>query len=97
MVNLRKADERRLLIDLNFVSQAGSFDLRALYARAVLLIATHLDQNQEQLGDDLKLRSDEGVIVDLITDQALLNNNMLKSLREGQTFWSCRKSKADMK
>jgi len=62
---VRKADDRRLLIVLNFVSQVRSFDLSALDAQAVLLLSTHLDRNQEQLGDKLQLRSDEGVIVEL--------------------------------
>jgi alpha-glucosidase len=65
MAYVRKAGDRRLLIVLNFVSQARSFDLSALDAQAVLLLSTHLDRNQEPLGDDLQLRSDEGVIVEL--------------------------------
>jgi len=62
---VRKTDERRLLIVLNFVSQARSFDLSALEAQAVLLLSTHLDRNQEQLGDVLRLRGNEGVIIEL--------------------------------
>ena len=65
MAYVRKAGERRLLIVLNFVSQARSFDLSTLDAQAVLLLSTHLDRKHEQLGDDLQLRSDEGVIVEL--------------------------------
>ena len=65
MAYVRKAGERRLLIVLNFVPHARSFDLSTLDARAVLLLSTHLDRNQEQLGDEIQLRSDEGVIVEL--------------------------------
>ena len=65
MAYVRKAGERRLLIVLNFVPQARSFDLSTLDAQAVLLLSTHLDRNQEQLGGEIQLRSDEGVIVEL--------------------------------
>ena len=65
MAYVRKAGERRLLIVLNFVPQARSFDLSTLDAQAVLLLSTHLDRSQEQLGDEIQLRSDEGVIVEL--------------------------------
>ena len=65
MAYVRKAGERRLLIVLNFVPQARNFDLRTLDAQAVLLLSTHLDRSQEQLGDEIQLRSDEGVIVEL--------------------------------
>jgi hypothetical protein len=53
------------LIVLNFVSQVRSFDLGGLEAQAVLLLSTHLDRNQEQLRDEIQLRGDEGVIVEL--------------------------------
>ena len=65
MAYVRKAGERRLLIVLNFVPQARSFDLSKLDAQAVLLLSTHLDRNQERLGGEIQLRSDEGVIVEL--------------------------------
>ena len=65
MAYVRKAGERRLLIVLNFVPQARSFDLSTLDAQAVLLLSTHLDRNQEQLGGEIQLRSDEGVIIEL--------------------------------
>jgi len=65
MAYVRKAADRRLLIVLNFVSQARSFDLGGLEAQAELLLSTHLDRNREPLGDELQLRGDEGVIVEL--------------------------------
>ena len=65
MAYVRKVSDRRLLIVLNFVPQVRSFDLGELDAQAVLLLSTHLDRNQEQLSDELQLRGDEGVIVEL--------------------------------
>jgi alpha-glucosidase len=65
MAYARKAGDRRLLIVLNFAAHACAFDLSILEAQAGLLLSTHLDRNQEQLGDEIQLRSDEGVIVEL--------------------------------
>jgi alpha-glucosidase len=62
---IRKAGERRLLIVLNLGSEARSFNLSDLEARASLLLSTHLDRDQEYSRDDLHLRADEGVIVEL--------------------------------
>ncbi len=62
---VRKAGERRLLIVLNLGSEARSFNLSDLEARASLLLSTHLDRNQEYSRDQLQLRADEGVIVEL--------------------------------
>ena len=62
---VRKAGERRLLIVLNLGSEARSFNLADLEARALLLLSTHLDRNQEYSRDELHLRADEGVIVEL--------------------------------
>jgi len=65
MAYMRKAGERRLLIVLNFGSQGRSFDLAGLQAQAVLLLSTHLDRAREALGNELRLRADEGVIAEL--------------------------------
>jgi alpha-glucosidase len=62
---VRKAGERRLLIMLNLGSEARSFNLSDLEARASLLLSTHLDRDQEYSRADLQLRADEGVIVEL--------------------------------
>ncbi len=62
---MRKAGRRRLLIVLNFGARPRKFDLNELEAQAVLLLSTHLDREQEKLGDELPLRPDEGVIVEL--------------------------------
>jgi len=62
---MRKSGRRRLLIVLNFGARPRKFDLNELEAQAVLLLSTHLDREQEKLGDELPLRPDEGVIVEL--------------------------------
>jgi alpha-glucosidase len=62
---VRKAGERRLLVVLNLGSEARSFNLSDLEARASLLLSTHLDRDQEYSRADLQLRADEGVIVEL--------------------------------
>ena len=63
---LRKAGERRLLIVLNLGPQERSFNIGELEAQASLLLSTFLDRNREKLGDELHLRGDEGVIVELL-------------------------------
>ena len=62
---MRKAGERRFLIVLNFSNFARSFNLGELEARAALRLSTHLDRAGEKLADELQLRGDEGVIVDV--------------------------------
>ena len=62
---MRKAGRRRLLIMLNFGARPRKFDLNELEAQAVLLLSTHLDREQKKLGAELRLRPDEGVIVEL--------------------------------
>jgi alpha-glucosidase len=62
---LRKVGERRLLIVLNLGPQERRFNISELEAQASLLLSTYLDRNQEILGDELQLRADEGVIVEL--------------------------------
>jgi hypothetical protein len=53
------------LIVLNFSNLARSFNLGELEARAALRLSTHLDRAGEKLADELQLRGDEGVIVDV--------------------------------
>jgi len=65
MAYIRKSGERRFLIALNLSSRPRRFDLSALEAQAVIRLSTHLDREQEQPADDLQLRGDEGVIVEL--------------------------------
>jgi alpha-glucosidase len=62
---VRKTDERRLLVVLNLSATARSFSLSELQCRAALLLSTHLDRNRVELGSQLELRPDEGVIIEL--------------------------------
>jgi alpha-glucosidase len=62
---LRTAAGRRFLIVLNFTGANGSFDLAALHTRAALRLSTYLDRSGEMLRDELRLRGNEGVIVEL--------------------------------
>ena len=65
MAYIRKTGGRRLLIALNFGAQPRSFNLDDLQARASLLLSTHLDRDREEFGEELILRANEGVIVEL--------------------------------
>jgi alpha-glucosidase len=62
---MRKAGERRLLIALNLGSRERRFNVARLEAQASLLLSSHLDREREKLGSELRLRADEGVIVEL--------------------------------
>jgi len=62
---MRKAGERRLLIVLNLGPQERRFNISELEVQASLIFSTHHDRGQERLGAGLKLRPDEGVIVEL--------------------------------
>jgi len=67
MAYIRKSGERRLLIALNFAGQPRSFDVGELQARrAFLRISTHLDREHERVENELFLRADEGVVVELV-------------------------------
>ena len=62
---LRTAAGRRLLIVLNFTGASRGFDLATLRAGATLRLSTYLDRSGEMLRDELRLRGNEGVIVEL--------------------------------
>jgi alpha-glucosidase len=66
MAYVRKAEERRLLIVLNFGAQPQIFNLSELQCRASLLLSTYLDRCREKLDAALELRGNEGVIVELL-------------------------------
>lgn len=66
MAYVRKTEDRRLLIVLNFGANPQSFNLAYLKSRACLLVSTHLDRDHEKLADDLELRANEGVLVELL-------------------------------
>jgi alpha-glucosidase len=66
MAYMRKAGERRLLIVLNFDADSRRFNLSELQAGASLLLSTYLDRAGEKLDEELHLRGDEGVIIELL-------------------------------
>jgi alpha-glucosidase len=66
MAYMRKAGERRLLVVLNFGAVARRFNLSELQAEASLLLSTYLDRAGERLAEELQLRGDEGVIIELL-------------------------------
>jgi alpha-glucosidase len=63
---VRKTDERRLLVVLNLGAKARRFSMTELHCRSAVLLSTHLDQNRAELRDQLELRGDEGVIIELL-------------------------------
>jgi alpha-glucosidase len=65
MAYVRKWNERRLLIVLNFSATAQSFSIVDLQCRGSLLLTTYLDRCREELADKLDLRADEGAIIEL--------------------------------
>lgn len=66
MAYVRKTAERRLLVVLNLGDNPQAFAMADLRSRGRLLLSTHLERNQEDVLDDLNLRGDEGVIVELL-------------------------------
>ncbi|HZA56794.1 MAG TPA: alpha-amylase family glycosyl hydrolase [Candidatus Udaeobacter sp.] len=63
---VRKTDERRLLVVLNLGAKARRFSMTELHCRAAVLLSTHFDRNRAELRDQLELRGDEGVIIELL-------------------------------
>jgi alpha-glucosidase len=63
---VRKTDERRLLVVLNLGAKARRFSMTELQCRAAVLLSTHLDRSRAELRDQLELRGDEGVIIELL-------------------------------
>jgi hypothetical protein len=58
-------DDRRLLVVLNFSAQARRFNIDDMQARAALLLSTELDREREELREQVLLRGNEGVIIEL--------------------------------
>ena len=55
------------MVALNFAGQSRSFNLCELQAQSAFLrISTYLDREHERVENELFLRADEGVIVELI-------------------------------
>jgi alpha-glucosidase len=65
LIYLRKAEDRRLLIALNIGSEPCAILLDDRLSGGRILLSTHLDRDAERVADELDLRADEGVIVEL--------------------------------
>jgi alpha-glucosidase len=59
-----RSGERRLLVILNFAHAPTSFALRDDGAGRVLL-STFLDREGERVADHVRLRADEGLLIEL--------------------------------
>jgi len=66
MAYIRKAGECRFLIVLNFSEHPRRFGLADLQAQAYLRLSTHLDRARQREGDEISLRANEGVIIELV-------------------------------
>ena len=64
-IYLREAEHRRLMIALNMTDEPHALLLQQPLGAGRILISTHLDRDGEEVGDELDLRADEGVILDL--------------------------------
>jgi alpha-glucosidase len=62
---LRRHDGRRVLIALNLTSSTTEIDVGPDNAAGHIALSTHLDREGEAVGQRLRLRADEGVIVNL--------------------------------
>ncbi|HJU04166.1 MAG TPA: alpha-amylase family glycosyl hydrolase [Nitrospiraceae bacterium] len=62
---LRRYGARRLLIALNFTSSPAEVDITALHSAGRVIVSTHLDREGEAVDATLRLRADEGVIVEV--------------------------------
>ena len=64
-VYLRAAGLRRLMIALNMTDEPCALLLANRLRGGLVLLNTHLDRSEEVVAEDLELRADEGVIVEL--------------------------------
>lgn len=64
---LRCSDDKRLLIALNTGDGSQTF---ALQSAGVLRLNTHLDRGDERVASQLHLRSNEGVVMEMLTSSA---------------------------
>jgi alpha-glucosidase len=64
VVAYRRGAERRLLVIVNFAHSATSYSLRDDGAGRVLL-STLLDREGERVADQVRLRADEGLLIEL--------------------------------
>lgn len=63
---VRKADDRRILVVLNLGNKPRSFDLGDLACSCRLLLSSYLDETPKPLANNVPIRPDEGLIIELI-------------------------------
>jgi alpha-glucosidase len=61
----RDAGDQHLLVALNFGAEPTTVDLGGIVDGGRLLLSTHLDRDQQEVGGQLELRGDEGVVIAL--------------------------------
>jgi alpha-glucosidase len=66
MAYVRKAGDRRILVVLNLGNNRRRFNLGELACSCRLLLSTHLDRSPIVLENDVALRPDEGLLIELI-------------------------------
>jgi alpha-glucosidase len=62
---VRRTDDRRILVVLNLGSKLQSFDLAPLACSCRLLLSSYLDKTPQPLAQNLSVRPDEGLIIEL--------------------------------
>jgi alpha-glucosidase len=63
---VRQYGARRLLIGLNLTSSPAELDITSGPAMGRIILSTHLDREGEAVDEKIRLRADEGIIVDLL-------------------------------
>jgi alpha-glucosidase len=66
MLYMREDQERRLLIALNFSSDARQLSLAPAPNQSRILLSTHLDRQDESFDNHIDLRADEGIVAELL-------------------------------
>ena len=64
-IYLRELEHRRLLVALNMSDEPHALLLQPPLGAGRILVSTQLDRDGEEVGDELDLRADEGVILEL--------------------------------
>lgn len=61
----RDTEDQHLLVALNFGAEPRTVDLAGIVTGGRLLLSTHLDRDEQEVGGQLELRGDEGVLIAL--------------------------------
>ena len=62
---VRKHEARRFAIVLNLSARAETFELESPALRGKIMLSTHLDQEEEMIAGLVRLRPNEGVIIEV--------------------------------